>query len=146
MQRQVHRERRDAVAGQRVAHRFSSRADVDEHFARYQKWGDYELSDDAYSALLGRHYDVMASESYDTWNLLIAVPKTRQLEALLRPFHDLDDGEFTRVDVYDYGKRLGIEVYCELSADSRLWETDDPFEDLVALLAQWRRAGSTSGK
>src|SRR5436190_11551252 len=49
-----------SAAGQRVAHRFSSRADVDEQFARYQKWGESELSSDAYKALLGEHYDVMA--------------------------------------------------------------------------------------
>src|SRR5260370_27608986 len=52
-----------SAAGQRVAHRFSSRAEVDERFARYQKWGESELSDNAYRELLGEHYDVMASES-----------------------------------------------------------------------------------
>ncbi len=66
------------AAGQRVAHRFSSRAEVDEQFARYQKWGESELSSDAYRALLGEHYDVMASESYDSWTLI-----RRSLQALL---------------------------------------------------------------
>jgi hypothetical protein len=127
-----------SAEGQRVAHRFSSRADVDEQYARYQKWGESELSDNAYAALLGEHYDVMASESYDSWTLRIAVPKTPAMEALLRPFHDLDDGEFYRLDVHDYGKRLGIEVYSELAADSPLWETEDAFEELVELLAQIR--------
>src|SRR5438046_3157288 len=78
-----------SAKGQKVAHRYSSRADVDEHTARYQKWGESELSSDAYKALLGEHYDVMASESYDTWTLRVAVPKTPQTESLLAPFHDL---------------------------------------------------------
>src|SRR5438093_3572748 len=86
-----------SAEGQRVAHRFSSSADVDEQFARYQKWGESELSASAYRALLGAHYDVMAAESYDSWNLLIAVPKTPQMTRLLQPFHDLDDGEFVRL-------------------------------------------------
>src|SRR5436309_7600970 len=114
--------------GQRVAHRFSSRADVDEQYARYQKWGESELSSNAYAALLGEHYDVMASESYDTWQLMIAVPKTPPMEARLRPFHDLDDDEFRRIDVHDYGKRLVVDVYCEFTADSPLWETGNAFE------------------
>src|SRR5579884_1204310 len=53
-----------SAAGQRVAHRFSSRAEVEEQFARYHKWGESSLSPDAFPALLGEHYDVMASESY----------------------------------------------------------------------------------
>src|SRR5262249_12607310 len=48
-----------SAAGQRVAHRFSSRAEVDEQFARYQKWGESELSSNSFPALLGEHYDVM---------------------------------------------------------------------------------------
>src|SRR5437764_10748366 len=100
-------------AGQRVAHKFSSSADVDEQFVRYQKWGDYELSSEAYRALLGEHYDVMASESYDSWTLMIAVPKTPQMVGVLSPFQGLDDGEFMRLDVHDFGKRLAVEVYCE---------------------------------
>src|SRR5262245_47629538 len=98
-----------SAAGQRVAHLFSSRADVDEHFARYQKWGESELSSDAYKALLSAHYDVMASESYDLWTLMIAVPRTPQLAALLAPFHELDD-DYRRMDVLRYGGRLVVEV------------------------------------
>src|SRR3954453_7454275 len=64
-----------SAAGQRVAHRFSSRAEVDERSARYQKWGESELRWGAYKALLTEPYDVMASESYDWWTLMIAVPK-----------------------------------------------------------------------
>ncbi|HEX5271201.1 MAG TPA: hypothetical protein VFW33_11960, partial [Gemmataceae bacterium] len=126
-------------AGQRVAHRFSSRADVDEQFARYQKWGDYELSGEAYRALLGEHYDVMASESYDTWTLMIAVAKTPQMEQLLRPFHDLDDGEFVRLEVHDYRKRLAVEIHCEFDYEGALWNHhDDSLETLVELLAEIR--------
>jgi hypothetical protein len=127
------------AAGQRVAHRFSSRADVDEQFARYEKWGESELSSGAYSALLGEHYDVMASESYDSWTLMIAVPKTPQMEKLLAPFHDLDDGEFVRLDVHDYRKRLGIEIHCEFDYEGPLWGShEDTFEELVELLAEIR--------
>jgi hypothetical protein len=129
-----------SAAGQRVAHRFSSRAEVDEQFASYQKWGESSLSPDAFPALLGEHYDVMASESYDSWTLMIAVPKTPQMEQLLRPFHDLDDGEFTRLDVHDYRKRLVVEVYGEFDAEGPLWNWgEDVFEELVELLAEIRK-------
>src|SRR4051794_13393706 len=74
--------------GQKVAHRFSSRAEVDDRTARYLKWGETSLNSSAYEALLSEHYDVMASESYDWWTLMIAVPKTPETEALLAPFHD----------------------------------------------------------
>jgi hypothetical protein len=128
------------ATGQRVAHRFSSRAEVDERFARYQKWGESNLSTEAFPALLGRHYDVMASESYDSWNLMIAVPRTPQLEERLRPFHDLDDGDFVRVDVHDYGGRLAVEVFCEFDYEGPLWDYEsDALEDLVELLAQIRK-------
>jgi hypothetical protein len=129
-----------SAAGQRVAHRFSSRAEVDEQFASYQKWCESSLSPDAFPALLGEHYDVMASESYDSWTLMIAVPKTLQMEQLLRPFHDLDDGEFTRLDVHDYRKRLVVEVFCEFDAEGPLWNWgEDVFEELVELLAVVRK-------
>jgi hypothetical protein len=128
-----------SAVGQRVAHRFSSRAEVDEQFARYQKWGESDLGTNAYCDLLGEHYDVMASESYDSWTLMIAVPKTPQMEQLLRPFHDLDDGEFIRLDVHDYRKRLAVEVFCELDYDGPSWGRHaDPLENLVALLAEIR--------
>jgi hypothetical protein len=128
-----------SAAGQRVAHRFSSSADVDEQFVRYHKWGDYELSSEAYSALLGEHYDVMASESYDSWTLMIAMPKTPQMETLLRPFHDLDDGEFVRLDVHKYGKRLAVEVHCEFDYEGPVFsQREDPLEELVELLAAIR--------
>jgi hypothetical protein len=126
-------------AGQRVAHRFSSRAEVDEQFARYEKWGESELSSEAYPALLGEHYDVMASESYDSWTLMIAVPKTPQMVELLRPFHGIDDGDFSRLDVHDYGKRLAVEVFCEFDYDGPLFHGHgDTLEDLVEVLAEIR--------
>jgi hypothetical protein len=129
-----------SAAGQREAQRFSSRAELEGRFARYQKWGESSLSDEAYPALLGQHYDVMASESYDSWTLMIAVPKTAQLEELLRPFHDLDDGEFVRLDVHDYGKRLAIEVFCELDYEGPLWDyEEDALESLVERLAKVRK-------
>jgi hypothetical protein len=126
-------------AGQRIAHRFSSRAEVDEQYARYQKWGESELSQEAFPALLGQHYDVMASESYDSWHLMIAVPKTPALEELLRPFQSLDDGEFERLSVNDYGKRLVVDVYCEFAdVYPQFVEGEDAFEELVEVLAKIR--------
>ena len=116
-------------AGQRVAHRFSSRADVDENYARYQKWGDYELNTQAFPALLGAHYDVMASESYDSFTLMIAMPKTPQMVALLQPFHDLDDAEYRRLDVYDYGKRLA--VICESGAEKYQKGGHGPLDSVI---------------
>jgi hypothetical protein len=74
--------------GQAIAHRFSSRAEVGKRTARYVKWGESELSYSAYKALLEKHYDVMVSESYSWWSLLIAVPKTAEMQRLLAPFYD----------------------------------------------------------
>ncbi len=129
-----------SAAGHRVAHRFSSRAEVDQPHARYVKWGESSLGAGAFPALLGEHYDVMASESYDSYNLLIAVPKTQQLTALLQPFTDLDDGEFTRVDIHDYGKRLGIELFCEFDYSGPLFsQYEDNLEELVEVLAEIRK-------
>src|SRR5207302_4047134 len=54
-------------AGQAIANRFSSRAEVDEQYARYVKWGESELSSGAFEALLDEHYDVMVEESYSWW-------------------------------------------------------------------------------
>jgi hypothetical protein len=128
-----------SAAGQQVAHRFSSRAEVDERSVSYQKWGESELSSQAYPALLGEHYDVMASESYDRWTLMIAVPKTPQMQRLLQPFHDIDDGEFTRLDVHDYGKRLAIEIFCEFDYEGPVFSWgEDALEELVELLAEIR--------
>src|SRR5205823_4258431 len=103
--------------GQRIAHRYSSRAEVDEHTARYQKWGESDLSHEAYKALLSKHYDVMASESYDWWTLMIAVPKTPETEALLAPFHDARGYDDQGVEVEDYGSRLVAVVYCAFEAN-----------------------------
>jgi hypothetical protein len=128
-----------SAAGQRVAHRFSSRAEVDEQFAHYLKWGETSLSPDAFPALLGEHYDVMAAESYDSWTLMIAVPKTRQMTQLLAPFHDLDDGEFTRLAVHDYGKRLAVEVFCDFDYSGPVFnQPEDPLEELVEYLVAIR--------
>lgn len=94
-------------AGQRLAHRFSSWAEVDAKRARYLKWRESELSPNAYRELLGAHYDVMASESYDWWTLYIAVPKSAETEALLTPFRDARGYDDLGVTVEDFGQRLG---------------------------------------
>jgi hypothetical protein len=98
--------------GQELAETFSSSAEVDEQYARYHKYGESELTQRAYPALLGQHYDVMAGESYDDYYLWIAVPKTPPMEVLLGPFSDIDDGCYHRMSVHDYGKRLAIEMFC----------------------------------
>jgi hypothetical protein len=127
-----------SAAGQSVAHRFSSRAEVDGRTAYYHKYGESELSDKAYPALLGEHYDVMVSESYDNWHFMMAVPKTPEMEALLEPFDDLVD-EYQRMSVHDYGQRLVVDVYCQFAEDSDLWEDEDSLDDLAKLLAKIRR-------
>src|SRR5689334_17377165 len=72
-----------SAAGQKIAHRYSSHADVDEQYARYVKWGERELDPEAFPALLDEHYDVMVEESYGWWTLMIAVPKTPEMKEAL---------------------------------------------------------------
>jgi len=74
---------RVGAEGQAIAHRLSSRAEVGKRTARYLKWGESDLSFSAYKALLEKHYDVMVSESYGWWSMLIAVPKTAEMQRLL---------------------------------------------------------------
>lgn len=122
--------------GRQIAHRFSSRAEVDEHTVRYLKWGESELSGNAYEALLGQHYDVMASESYDWWTLIIAVPKTPQTDALLAPFQDARGYDDQGVEVEDYGRRLAIRIYCMFDGGGPVFPSgEDPLEELVEQLA-----------
>src|SRR5262249_52401033 len=106
-----------SAKGQAVAHRFSSRADVDEYSARYQKWGESELSSQAFKALLSEHYDVMVSESYDDWTLMMALPKIPQMQQLLEPFHDVEGDGFQRMTVHDYGRRLVVDLFCTFNED-----------------------------
>jgi hypothetical protein len=103
--------------GKKLAETFSSSAEVDDRSVYYHKYGESELRNDAYRALLGQHYDVMAGESYDSWYLWIAVPRTPEMKKLLEPFSDVDDGGYRRLTVYDYGKRLAVEIFCEFEED-----------------------------
>jgi hypothetical protein len=81
----------------------------------------------------------MVSESYDSWTLMIAVPKTPQMEELLRSFHDVDDGEFTRLDVHAYDRHLAIEIYCEFDYEGPAFSRhEDSHEDLAELLVDIR--------
>jgi hypothetical protein len=127
-------------AGQAVAHRYSSRAEVDSRTARYLKWGESELAYGAYKALLAEHYDVMASESYSWWTLMLAVPKTAEMKALLAPFSDARGYEDQGVDVEDFGKRLGVTVYCQFQGDGVEFASYDEgaLDNLVELLTQVR--------
>lgn len=129
-----------SAAGRRIAHRYSSRAEVDDHTARYQKWGDYDLDPAAYKALLGEHYDVMASESYDWWTMMIAVPKTPATQALLAPFADARGYDDQGVDVEDYGRRLVVAVYCMFDYSGPLFGyEEDHLEELTHLLVSIRQ-------
>src|SRR5262249_43943125 len=95
-------------AGQAIAHRYSSRAEVDDRYARYLKWGESELSSGTYEALLDEHYDVMAEESYDWWTLMIAVPKTPEMREIVAPFQDARGHDDQGVDVQEFRKRLVV--------------------------------------
>jgi len=134
-------ERPVSAVGQKIAHRYSSRAEVSDRFARYQKWGDSELSDIAYKALLSKHYDVMVSESYDWWAFMIAVPKIPALKAALAKFRDARGGDDLGVDIENYGSRIGISIYCRLSVDGPAFDfsEDGVFEPLVRRLTKIRQ-------
>ena len=122
------------AAGQQVARRYSSRAEVDEQTARYLKWGESSLSHEAYRALLSEHYDVMASESYDWWSLMIALPKTPQVGAALDPFVGMEIDE-VGLEVLDYKTRWVVHVGCMFDYEGPVFGYDsDNLEDLVERL------------
>jgi hypothetical protein len=128
-----------SAAGQAVAHRYSSRAEVDRRSARYQKWGG-DINPGAYEALLGEHFDVMASESYDRWTLMIAVPKTPQMQGLLAPLADARGYNDQGVEVEEYRNRLVAIVYCAFDGNGVEFASSrkDPHDTLVELLAKVR--------
>ncbi|MHB1425352.1 MAG: hypothetical protein ACYC3I_19450 [Gemmataceae bacterium] len=108
---------------------------MDEYTARYLKWGDSDLSSDAYKTLLGGHYDVMASESYDWWTLMMAVPKTSDMQALLTPFLNARGYDDLGLEVQDYGRRLAVVVYCMFDYQGPVFEyEEDSLETLVEIL------------
>src|SRR5262249_41568102 len=128
-----------SAKGQKLAHRYSSRAEVDEHSARYLKWGDSELRWDAYKTLLGEHYDVMASESYDWWTLILAVPKTPDIQALLTPFREARGYEDLGVEMEDYGRYLAVSIYCMFDYEGPVFDyEEDSLQTLVELLSAVR--------
>jgi hypothetical protein len=126
--------------GQEIAHRFSSRAEVDERTVRYIKWGESELSSSAFEQLLDEHYDVMAEESYGWWTLMIAVPKTAEMKAILTPFKQARGDNDQGIEVIEYPKRMAVAVYCQFEGEGvNLVSRDgDPLERLVELLAKIR--------
>jgi hypothetical protein len=132
-----------SAAGQAIANRYSSSAEVDEHYARYVKWGERELSPEAFAALLDEHYDVMAEESYGWWTLMIAVPKSAAMKAALAEFVDARGDDDQGVDIQEYRKRMAVTVYCHFEGDGvEFLEGDfydsDIHEKLVGLLAEVR--------
>src|SRR5438270_11349508 len=127
--------------GQAIAHRYSSRAEVDEHSARYLKWGESSLSPGAYEALLDEHYDVMAEESYDWWTLMIAVPKTPQMRETLAPFAQARGYNDQGVEVTEYPKRLVVSVYWQFEGNGVNVADNydgDPHQPSVHLLSNVR--------
>jgi hypothetical protein len=140
-----------SAAGQAIANRFSSRAEVDKRSARYLKWGESSLSSTAYEALMNEHYDVMAEESYGWWTMMIAVPKNPEMKAILAPFADARGDNDQGVELQEFSKRLVVIVYCQLADDGADLADDDeddgPLDFLVRLLAKIRAellAGNTS--
>ena len=129
-------------AGQAIADRYSSRAEVDEQYARYSKWGESELNPEAFEALLDEHYDVMAEESYGWWTLMIAVPKTPEMKAALAAFPDARGDNDQGVDIEEYGKRMAVTIYCQFEGDGVDFLDGDYDSDiheiLVELLAKVR--------
>ncbi len=106
-----------SAAGQAIANRFSSRAEVDKRSARYLKWGESSLSSTAYEALMNEHYDVMAEESYGWWTMMIAVPKNPEMKAILAPFADARGDNDQGVELQEFSKRLVVTVYCQFADD-----------------------------
>jgi hypothetical protein len=131
-----------SAAGQAIAHRYSSRAEVDERYARYVKWGESSLASGAFEALLDEHYDVMAEESYGWWTLMIAVPKTPAIKQALAEFADARGDDDQGVDVEEYRRRMAVSVYCHFVDDGvNFLDGDydsDTHEILVGLLAKIR--------
>src|SRR5207248_2756074 len=80
------------------------------------------------------------SESYDWWSLLIAVPKTAEMQRLLAPFEDAHGGDDMGLDVYDYGPRLAVEVSCMVDYGGPAFDDhgEDTLEGLADLLVKVR--------
>ncbi len=140
-----------SAAGQAIANRYSSSAEVDEHYARYVKWGERELDPKAFEALLDEHYDVMAEESYGWWTLMIAVPKTPEIKEALAEFRDARGDNDLGVVVEEYRKRMAVSIYCQFVDEGvNFFDGDydsDLNEILVELLAEVRAdllAGNTA--
>jgi hypothetical protein len=138
-----------SAKGRQVAHRYSSRAEVEDQIVRYEKWGESSLSYDAYKALLSEHYDIMVSESYDWWTLMIALAKTPQIEALMARFTDARGYDDQGVEVEVYGKRLVVVIYCQFEGNGVEFGgyDEDALEALADLLVKVRAeliAGDTS--
>ena len=129
-----------SAEGRAVARRYSSRAEVHDRTVRYHKWGESSPNLEAYEALLGAHYDVMVSESYDWWTLMIALPKTPRTQALLAQFADARGYDDQGVEVEDYGKRLVVVIYCAFKGNGVEFAgyDDDALETLVDLLVEVR--------
>ncbi len=138
-----------SAEGRTIAHRYSSRAEVEDRTVRYHKWGESSLDSRAYEALLGAHYDIMVSESYDWWTLMIALPKTSEMQALLAPFAEALGYNDQGVNVEEYGQRLVVVIFCAFEGDAVEFVGDDQdaLETLVDLLVKIRdelKGGDTS--
>jgi hypothetical protein len=132
-----------SAAGQAIANRYSSSAEVDEQYARYTKWGERELDPEAFEALLDEHYDVMVEESYGWWTLMIAVSKTPEMKGALAAFRDARGDNDLGLDIQEYGKRMAVTIYCQFEGDGVEFLEGDFYDSdihqiLVELLAKVR--------
>ena len=59
----------------------------------------------------------MAEESYSWFTLMIAVPKTPEMQAILAPFVDARGDNDQGVDVIEYHKRMAITIYCQFEGE-----------------------------
>ena len=117
--------------GRRIAHRYSSRAEVSKRSVRYHEVGRYSLSENAYKALLSEHYDVMVSESYDWWTFMIAVPQTAKTKPLPTRYSDARGYDDLGVDVEQFGSRWAISIYCVL-------DYNELAPELRMMMTRWR--------
>lgn len=83
----------------------------------------------------------MVSESYDWWTQMIAVPRTPELEKMLRPFRDAQGVDDLGVSIEDYGRRLVATVYCSFEYEGPVFDyhEEDHFESLAERLTVIRR-------
>lgn len=74
--------------------------------------------------LMEKYYDVMYSESYDWWTMVIAFNSTAQQVSELKKY-EFDGEDDCGIDVLEQGGRAIIAINCRLDASC----IDDPYDD-----------------